>query len=388
MRQKYGHVVVVLLLAAAPPGGCAGTLEGGPDSRVVDGAVIRDGGGGGADGARDGRSDVPSGPADGAVADRGDAAAGGDLFAPLPDGAPRLDGAVPPADHGTPVADRGTPPADSASPAPDRATPAPDQRVLVPDAAAGQILWAARHETGDKSEWYAPSTGPTGNYGGAEVLTGNASAAVVTTVAHGGTRALSLTITTPGSPTAGARFFRWAESRANRALYYSAWFYLPTAVTPNGSGLFWNLFQFKSRSTGGRDDPLWAFYADADGKGGVRLRAGWGYGGATVAGPKSGDSVGAKNFYQTTASLPVGKWVHLEAFLRQSSGFDGQVTLWQDGVKLFDFTNVRTSYANGTYNSWNAENEWAVLSYSDGLSPSPATIFIDDAVISTTRVGP
>jgi hypothetical protein len=80
--------------------------------------------------------------------------------------------------------------------------------------------------------------------------------------------------------------------------------------------------------------------------------------------------------------------VHFEVFLRQSKDFDGQVIFWQDGIKIFDFQNVRTSYNNPTYNSWNASNEWAVNNYSDGISPSPATIYIDDAVISTYRVGP
>ena len=84
--------------------------------------------------------------------------------------------------------------------------------------------------------------------------------------------------------------------------------------------------------------------------------------------------------------MPIGRWFHLEAFIRQSSGYDGTLTFWQDGVKLFDFRNIRTSYPNCDFNSWCADNEWSVNSYSDGLSPSPSTLHLDDAAIGTQRV--
>jgi hypothetical protein len=54
-------------------------------------------------------------------------------------------------------------------------------------------------------------------------------------------------------------------------------------------------------------------------------------------------------------------------------------------VKLFDFDNVKTSYFNSAYNAWNCENSWSVNNYSDGISPNPYTLYIDDAAISTTR---
>jgi hypothetical protein len=80
--------------------------------------------------------------------------------------------------------------------------------------------------------------------------------------------------------------------------------------------------------------------------------------------------------------------VHLEAYLHQSSGFDGRLTLWQDGQQLFDFQDVRTCYDNPTFNSWRCDNLWSLNNYSDGLSPNPATIYVDDAAISLTRLGP
>lgn len=194
------------------------------------------------------------------------------------------------------------------------------------------------------------------------------------------------TIFTP--PESGVRAFRWAEARANRSLYYSVWMYIPTTYTMTADpnfGQYWNLFQFKSRSAdGSRNDPLWALSAAKNPAGGMYLRAGWGWGGTTVAGPRATDSVGGKWYEPTTrVPLPVGRWFHLEAHLHQSKDFDGQLSVWQDGLKIFSFTGVRTSYANCNFNSWCANNEWSVNNYSDGLSPNPATIYMDDAAIST-----
>jgi hypothetical protein len=199
-----------------------------------------------------------------------------------------------------------------------------------------------------------------------------------------------MTITTPSSPSSGTRMFRWMEPRASRDLYYSVWVYIPTYYTLTGSpatGHYWNLFQFKSRtSNDSRIDPVWAFYIDDDVPGKYYLQAGWGWGGVTLAGPYAGNSVSGKFYTQRIAALPVGQWVHLETFLHQSNSYDGRLIFWQDGVKLFDFQNIVTSYNNCNFNSWCAANEWAVNLYSDGLTPNPASIYIDDAQISTSFI--
>jgi hypothetical protein len=178
--------------------------------------------------------------------------------------------------------------------------------------------------------------------------------------------------------------FRWKESRANREAYYSVWVYFPTLYTLTGGQRFLNLMQFKTRtSDGSRIDPVWALYIDTSHAGQYYLQTGWGWGGTQIAGPRQGDNISGKWFKQSIAALPIGRWVHLQFFLRQSNAYDGQLTIWQDGAKLFDFQNVITSYNNCDYNSWCADNEWSVNLYSDGLSPNPATIYMDDAKITT-----
>ena len=242
-------------------------------------------------------------------------------------------------------------------------------------------LWSAGMESGTLDEWREDGGGGLANSGSFE-------ATVSTMVAHDGARSLRARIYTPSAPSSGVRAFRWAEGRANRSLYYSVWVYFPAQLRVTTQGDFANLIQFKSRSANGsRNDPVWAFYGTPDGNGGMYLRAGWGWGGTPLAGPRPGNGVGGKWFEPTRrVSLPVGRWTHLEAYLSESKDFDGRLTLWQDGVQVLDLSGIRTSYPNCSYNSWCASNEWSVNLYSDGLSPNPATMYLDSAAISREYV--
>lgn len=71
------------------------------------------------------------------------------------------------------------------------------------------LLGSAGKEARNLSEWFALSSGPTGNNG----------------------KAAKLTITTPDSRT---RLFCWLQPRVNSDLYYRAWYYFPQPVTPDG----------------------------------------------------------------------------------------------------------------------------------------------------------
>ena len=240
-------------------------------------------------------------------------------------------------------------------------------------------------EEGTLSDWYLPARGPSGDYGGGLYNSGASRASAAFDRAHTGRSSLRATISTRGSSSSGVRAFRWREPRRYREAYYSAWIFVPRRYTLTGDpccGRFWNLFQFKSRSPDGRVDPLWAVYVGNRARtGALYLYVGWGWGGTRVAGPYSSSGVGGKNFCQSALNLPERRRTRIEAFLRQSRDFEGRLTVWQAGVRLFDFRRVRTSYENPRYNAWRAANEWSVNLYSDGMSPSPATISIDDAAI-------
>lgn len=246
--------------------------------------------------------------------------------------------------------------------------------LSVTQASATTILWKADHEGGNTSEWSS-------NSGGGEYDSGIGDTYATTARAHSGNWGAKMTISTPHSPTSGTRMFRWRESRSHRGAYYSVWLYFPTYYSITGNYLM--PMQFKSRTSDNRrNDPVWAFYlTPASGK--YYLKAGFGWGGTQLAGPYSGNGVGGKFYSQTKLAFPVGRWVHLEAYLYESNTYTGRVILYQDGIKLFDFQNVITSYKNCNYNSWCASNEWSVNLYSDGLSPNPAYIYMDDAKIGT-----
>lgn len=245
--------------------------------------------------------------------------------------------------------------------------------LWIHDATAqtSNILWSADHEEGDLSDWYTPS-------GGGEFNSGGGVSTASTDVARSGRYSAKATITAP--PTAGVRLFRWRESRANPEAYYSAWYYFPRIYRPS----WWIIFQFKSRAGSTLDpDPFWFVQVGNRADGTMYLYLTWWYGpwpNGTVEGPHQGE-FGGQDYRQTIKDLPVGQWVHIEVFLRQSAGFDGQIIVWQDGVEILRQDNVKTRYPF-------MGDEWAPSNYSASISPSPATIYIDDAVISTTRVGP
>jgi len=240
-------------------------------------------------------------------------------------------------------------------------------------------------ETGNLTQWNSNGQGGGGLYN-----SGTWTAGASTDVAHGGSYSLKATISTPSTPTSAVRAFRWAEPRAHRDAYYSAWYYWPVADVLTGNpanGQFWMIMQFKSRTLDDlKNDPIFGVELANKSGGGLVPRIVWyGY----FEGPHQGDPVSWKSYNPIVETpVPVGHWVHFEAFLHQSTGaaFDGQVTFWQDGVKIFDMTSVRTSYDNPNFDSWHADDEWSANNYSDGISPNPGTLYIDDAKIASDYV--
>jgi len=228
---------------------------------------------------------------------------------------------------------------------------------------ANGVLWSAGMESGDLREWYRPCSGssPCGHELGGEFNSGNADCRASRDVAHTGQYSAKLTIST--SPAAGVRLFRWGETRRYADLYFSVWYYFPRRYdTPAG---WWNILQWKSK-TSTRNDPFDVVNVGNRANGNMYLYLHrW---------------VAKKSYSQTIKDIPVGKWVHVEAFHRCAADGTGRIRVWQDGVQLYDVQNVNTRYADG-------DCQWSVNNYSDQVTPSPGTIYIDDAAISTARIG-
>ena len=237
----------------------------------------------------------------------------------------------------------------------------------VPQPTCGKVVWSADHETGDLSQWHVDS-------GGGEFNSGASASSASEDVAHGGRYSAKATINTPNGPDESAvRLFRWNESRAHAEAHYSAWFYFPQRYTVPG---WWNILSFKSRNGTATNDPFWSLQVSNRPGGTMYVFLNW-WEGLSLEGPGRGE-FGGRNYSQIVRDIPVGQWTHLEVYLRQSSTFEGQIVVWQDGVELFNLNNVRTRYPAS-----NGPNEWSVNNYSEMIVPSPTAIYFDDAVIST-----
>jgi polysaccharide lyase-like protein len=227
----------------------------------------------------------------------------------------------------------------------------------------GSLLWSADMETGGLSQWFFPMTGPVGNFGGDIENSGIANAVASTDFARSGAYSAKLTITTPDTPTSGARLFRWAEAQTYPQLYYSVWYYFPQSYTPS---LFWNVLQWKSKHVVSGtvvSDPFFSLEVGALPNGEMYFYLGDDHLNTTFQQPA-----------QSLMPVPVGRWFNVQAFYKCDGSGAGEVTIWQDGTQLWDIQNVDTRYADG-------DCAWSVNNYSSGLTPATSTIYIDDAAI-------
>jgi hypothetical protein len=237
-------------------------------------------------------------------------------------------------------------------------------------------LWGADMETGTLQQWednvYQPM--PCGG----QFNSGPSAIAVASKdFAHSGTWSAKMTI---GSDTIGTengtRLFRWCESRRNVELYYSVWYYIPQLLTvlPHG---WTNVFQFKSKTTT-QNDPFFFLGLTNAADGSMRFMLTW-WNGLTIEGPSPGES--GYRTWQNNQTIPVGRWFNVQARYVCAGDFTGALQVWQDGVQIFNLSGVRTRYPTG-------DCQWSVNNYGSRISPSPVVIYVDDAAISTSKIGP
>lgn len=214
--------------------------------------------------------------------------------------------------------------------------------------AAGALRWFADGETGDLSQWTQ------GQNGEAVFNSGTGRIAPTREVAHGGQWSLGLTIEDAAGETQAARILRWHDNPSEG--YYSAWFYFPAQVRP---AVWWNIFQFKSGRQG--SDVTWVLNVGNRPDGTMYLYL-W-------------DAINARTYskHQMPTNLPVGQWVEIKAYYRQAEERAGRITVWQDGVRLFDLDRVQTATSD--------ELHWGLSNYTDDIDPSDTTIYADDAAI-------
>lgn len=264
----------------------------------------------------------------------------------------------------------------------------------------------ATHEAGTADEWSInENTAPAqdSNYC-SRPLNG-----VSNEVAHTGQYSLKMMIDTNVSH-AGCRTFRYPEIQSGNAYYYSAWFYFPEnyivyGEDPSGTTVsgWTNLVQFKTRRFGqtGGSNVAWSWGISNRPDGTMYLVTKWADD-MGVPGPSIDYillPVEPRQFHQDSMNVPPRQWFHLEIFLRQNTlaNYDGRITVWQDGVQIFDMNNVitRHPYTNPFQPS---TNSWSMNSYGgfvegqanilNSLYPRAYTVFVDDVAVSTQRLYP
>jgi hypothetical protein len=222
------------------------------------------------------------------------------------------------------------------------------------------VIWSTDHESGDLSDWLADSGG--GTYSSAAD-----GATVSKERAHSGRFSLRLLTATAagGGPRAGA----WREGAFPKEAFYSAWYYLPRTYQTIS---FWTILKFETHFTAGD-------LAHVDELIDVNLRAAPG-GELIVYVFDHRREYLQSPIAQPTPIVPVGRWFHLEAFYRNANDDTGRLTIWLDGGQIYDIAQRPTGADPSVY--------WTPCNVTDDISPDPAEIFVDDAAIALSRVGP
>jgi hypothetical protein len=226
---------------------------------------------------------------------------------------------------------------------------------------ATDLLWISTFEGGDFREWSDPGGGgPTPQ--GAPTVVGTS-----TEQAHRGRYAAKLTIV-PTTPDVQGLASLMRKSGLPAEAYYSAWYYVPSPVTVDK---FWTIFKLRVRAVAddvATEAELYDANIRSQPSGELRF---WIY-----------DHRIAGQIPQQTSEpvVPVGQWFHVEAFYRNAQDNTGRATFWFNGQLVADVDGVAMGPTPWV--------EWDAVNIGANLSPIPVTIYVDDAAISRSRVGP
>jgi hypothetical protein len=249
------------------------------------------------------------------------------------------------------------------------ATSMPKQDSTVPEAG---ILWSADHETGDLSQWDDVA------------ISSTAEAYPSTGYAHSGRYSVALAVRNAigADESPGVRMTKTTISTSNTLPdegYYSVWYYFPQAVQPDE---WWNIFQWKRvwvRDKKTWSDPVYTINVADRPDGSMYLYL---YSQVGEDGGYGTPGVGSRA--DSAIDLPTNRWVHLECYYRWSLAPDGRIACWQDGLKIWDVTGLITDY---DYGDVPYPRQWSVNNYTNATDPPTHTLYIDDAAISTERIG-
>ena len=219
---------------------------------------------------------------------------------------------------------------------------------LGPDPA---FLWWTDHESGDLGDWTRG-----GDALGASYESGGGTIGVAAGPPARSGR-FALVSTTPTSAAATAQVSR--KSAAPPDGYYGAWFYVPAFARP---ATYWVFFSFHS----GADAALWDVKLAATNTGALTLQ---------LLHHDTGDVTPLLDVV-----VPIGRWFQVQAYYRATGDAADALRVWLDDALVFEVTGPDAAGAAGV--------SWTLGSITDGLTPGPVTLSIDDAFIATRRIDP
>ncbi len=274
----------------------------------------------------------------------------------------------------------------------------------LPQNIRDSVLWYGDHEEGSLADYLDPDFQYKGggiyfNHYDAHTTGGSEEEAVADTAqSHSGQYSARATITNTyrANGSRAVRLMRWTDRAWDddgqyfpTEAYYSAWYYFPYKYNPNkyepwdpGDGGWWNIFQFKSNDSDNISQPTWMLNIAHDDTSNYMY---------FYLYSKYNTSNNYSQLPSSPIPVPVGRWFHIEAFVRKSDT-NGQIKIWQDGVLLFDVDNVLTAFmVKQDPGSLRYQIVWGTGNYTDHITGYPeedgkATLYIDDAIVSTERV--
>lgn len=235
------------------------------------------------------------------------------------------------------------------------------------------VLWSADQETGDLSQWTTPGVGQTVfNKGDAslpaldlasESPNAEVSVEVTTDAAHGGRHALALSNAESGDlRESGMELFR-VIGPADDA-FYSAWFMLPVDFTIQPS---LTIVRLRSRDSDG---------AVLNGEE-LQLRS-LPTGGYVLQVFNNNAAFLREPLPEVPPFIQAGRWSQIEA--RYEAQVGGRLRVWLDGKLVYDLS--------GRPGAGGGDVVFSVCNTGQRFEPSPLILYVDDAAVSLSRVGP
>jgi hypothetical protein len=221
-----------------------------------------------------------------------------------------------------------------------------------------EVLWQARHETGDLSEWTLDGKG------GSSADAPDTALGVSTDFAHSGRYSVKLS---NGAVSDYEAVRLWRVDDYPAEAYYSAWYYLPRAYQTTDD---WTIMQIRAPVA---DDPtVISLFLDVDLRsvpGGGLILSIFDHRPQYLRAPTPDPAL----------LVPVGSWFQIEVLFRNADDDSGRFALWLNGQLNYDLQRP---------SSLNQAVYFTPCSVSQALSPTDSVIYVDDAAVSTAQVTP